>query len=44
LPTTENLAALIFQWLAPHITRGALHCVRLYETSDLFVDCYGDAE
>jgi len=42
IPTTENIAAMIWQVLAPKITRGRLHRVRLYETPDLFVDCYGD--
>jgi 6-pyruvoyltetrahydropterin/6-carboxytetrahydropterin synthase len=42
IPTCENIAAVIWKLLAPKITRGALHRVRLYETPDLFVDCYGD--
>jgi 6-pyruvoyltetrahydropterin/6-carboxytetrahydropterin synthase len=42
IPTTENLAAQIFRWLQPQITKGQLHRVRLYEQPDLFVDCYGD--
>jgi hypothetical protein len=28
--------------LEPKIARGHLHRVRLYETPDLFVDCYGE--
>jgi 6-pyruvoyltetrahydropterin/6-carboxytetrahydropterin synthase len=43
IPTTENLAAQIFRWLAPRITRGRLHRVRLYEQPDLFVDCFADS-
>jgi len=42
VPTTENLAATIWDLLQPKITRGRLHRIRLYETPDLFVDCYGD--
>jgi 6-pyruvoyltetrahydropterin/6-carboxytetrahydropterin synthase len=42
IPTTENLAALCWRLLAPRIRRGSLHRVRLYESPDLFVDCYGD--
>jgi hypothetical protein len=30
--------------LEPRITRGRLDRVRLYETPDLFVDCYGEGE
>lgn len=41
VPTTEVLAGFIWSLLEPKITRGALHRVRLYETPDLFVDCYG---
>ena len=43
IPTCENMAAVIWKLLEPNITRGKLHRVRLYETPDLFVDCYGDA-
>jgi 6-pyruvoyltetrahydropterin/6-carboxytetrahydropterin synthase len=43
IPTTENVAAVIWNLLEPKITRGKLHRVRLYETPDLFVDCFGEA-
>lgn len=42
IPTTENLAAVIWRLLEPRITRGRLHRVRLFEMPDVFVDCYGD--
>jgi len=41
IPTTENIAATIWTLLEPRITSGQLQRVRLYETPDLFVDCYG---
>ncbi len=41
IPTTENLATVIWGWLEPKMTRGKLHRVRLYMDPDLFVDCYG---
>lgn len=41
VPTTENLAVEIWRRLAPRITKGRLHQVRLYENPDLFVDYYG---
>jgi len=44
IPTTENIAAVIWNLLEPKITRGKLHRVRLYETPDLFVDCFGDVQ
>ena len=42
IPTTENVAAAIWNLLQPKITTGKLHRVRLYESPDLFVDCFGD--
>ncbi|MGH9816690.1 MAG: 6-pyruvoyl trahydropterin synthase family protein [Candidatus Acidiferrales bacterium] len=41
IPTTENIAATIWSLLEPRIKQGRLQRVRLYETPDLFVDCYG---
>jgi 6-pyruvoyltetrahydropterin/6-carboxytetrahydropterin synthase len=42
IPTCENLAALIWELLAPKVPRGRLARVRLWESPDLYVDCYGD--
>ncbi len=44
IPTCENIASVIWRLLEPRITRGRLDRVRLYETPDLFVDCFGDGE
>lgn len=44
IPTCENIASVIWRLLEPRITRGRLDRVRLYETPDLFVDCYGEGE
>lgn len=41
MPTTENLAVEIWRRLAPCITSGRLHQIRLYENPTLFVDYYG---
>jgi 6-pyruvoyltetrahydropterin/6-carboxytetrahydropterin synthase len=44
VPTAENLARDIWRRLEPHFSGLArLHSVRLYETSDLFVDYFGEA-
>src|SRR5208337_1079998 len=40
--TTENLAVEIWNLLAPKLTFGKLHRIRVYETPDLFVDYYGE--
>lgn len=39
LASTENLAIAIWQQLEPHIE--GLHCVRLYETENNFVEYFG---
>ena len=44
IPTTENIAATIWNLLEPRIRQGRLHRVRLYETPDLFVDCIGNGQ
>jgi 6-pyruvoyltetrahydropterin/6-carboxytetrahydropterin synthase len=42
IPTTENIAIAIWQRLVPKLKAAQLHCVRVYETPDLFVDFYGE--
>jgi 6-pyruvoyltetrahydropterin/6-carboxytetrahydropterin synthase len=42
IPTTENLAIVIWRRLAPKLSAARLHRVRVYETADLFVDFYGE--
>jgi len=42
IPTCENVAAVIWELLAPKVRRGKLARVRLWESPDLYVDCYGD--
>jgi len=41
LPTTENIAVEIWNWIAPKLAFGKLHQIRVYETSDFYVDYYG---
>ena len=41
-PTTENLVILIWQQLEPHIVGCELHCVKLYETENIFAEYYGE--
>jgi 6-pyruvoyltetrahydropterin/6-carboxytetrahydropterin synthase len=40
IPTCENIARVIWDLLEPKIVQGKLYRVRLYETPDLFADCY----
>jgi 6-pyruvoyltetrahydropterin/6-carboxytetrahydropterin synthase len=48
IPTCENIAAVIWRLLDPKINPeaggGRLARVRLWETPDLYVDCYGPRE
>jgi len=41
-PTTENIAIAAWKQLAPHITEGKLHSVRIYETEKNFVEYRGE--
>ena len=40
IPTCENVARVIWKLLEPKITQGRLHKVRLYESADIFAECY----
>ena len=42
IPSTENIAVEIWKLLAPKLTFGKLHRIRLYESADLYVDYYGE--
>jgi len=42
IPTTENIAISIWRRLQPKLEVAELYRVRVYETSDLFVDYYGE--
>ena len=42
IPTCETIAAFIWKLLEPKIRLGRLTRVRLWESADLYVDCYGD--
>jgi 6-pyruvoyltetrahydropterin/6-carboxytetrahydropterin synthase len=42
IPSTENLAIAIWNQLAPHITGCKLHCIKLYETENIYAEYYGE--
>jgi len=42
LPSTENLAKAIWQQLEPHIKECKLHCVKLWETENIYAEYYGE--
>ena len=41
IPTTENLVLAFWRRIAPRITAGELHCVRLFETPRNFAEYRG---
>lgn len=43
IPTTENLAIVIWKRLEPKLKMAKLHRVRVYEAEDLYADFYGEA-
>ena len=43
IPTTENIAIVIWRRLDAKLNKATLHRVRVYETPDLFADFYGEA-
>jgi len=42
MPSTENIAKAIWNELDGKIPAGKLHCVKLTETENIFVEYYGD--
>lgn len=42
MTSTENLALEIWRILTQHIKGCELHCVKLYETENIFVEYYGE--
>ncbi|MCO5247333.1 MAG: 6-carboxytetrahydropterin synthase [Chitinophagales bacterium] len=41
-PTTENMVKIIWEQLAPHITECELHCIKLWETENIYCEYYGE--
>ena len=44
VPTVENIAVSAWERLDGKIRGAKLHRIRVYETTDLFADCYGPEE
>ena len=42
LPSIENIVIQIWKWLAPHITGCQLHCIKLIETENIYVEYFGE--
>lgn len=41
-PTTENLVILFWQQLEPQLEGCKLHCIKLYETENIYAEYYGE--
>jgi 6-pyruvoyltetrahydropterin/6-carboxytetrahydropterin synthase len=41
-PTTENLVILFWQQLQPRLEGCELHCIKLYETENIYAEYYGE--
>lgn len=41
IPSIENLVVAVWNILEPHIENGKLHCIKLIETENNFVEYYG---
>jgi 6-pyruvoyltetrahydropterin/6-carboxytetrahydropterin synthase len=42
MPTTENLAILIWKQLESKLLAGKLHCIKVEETENIFVEYFGE--
>jgi 6-pyruvoyltetrahydropterin/6-carboxytetrahydropterin synthase len=42
MASIENIVVEIWNQLEPHIEKGTLHCIKLYETENQFVEYYGE--
>lgn len=42
LPSTENICREIWKQLKPHITECKLHCIKLYETENIYAEYFGE--
>ena len=42
MASIENIVVAIWKQLEPHIENGTLHCIKLYETENQYVEYYGE--
>lgn len=42
LPSIENIVILIWRWITPHLSGCQLHCIKLIETENIYVEYYGE--
>jgi 6-pyruvoyltetrahydropterin/6-carboxytetrahydropterin synthase len=42
MPSIENIVVAVWDIIAPQIENGQLHCIKLIETENNFVEYYGE--
>ena len=42
MATSENVAIQIWKWIEPHLAGCELHCVKLVETENIYVEYFGE--
>jgi len=42
MPSIENIVKLIWRWIVPHLKGCTLHCIKLVETENIYVEYYGE--
>jgi 6-pyruvoyltetrahydropterin/6-carboxytetrahydropterin synthase len=42
MPSIENMVKVIWNWIVPHLKGCELHCIKLVETENIYVEYYGE--
>jgi 6-pyruvoyltetrahydropterin/6-carboxytetrahydropterin synthase len=42
MATSENVAIQIWKWMEPHLEGCRLHCIKLVETENIYVEYFGE--
>lgn len=42
MPSIENMVKVIWNWILPHLKVCELHCIKLVETENIYVEYYGE--
>lgn len=42
MPSIENMVKVIWNWILPHLKGCELHCIKLVETENIYVEYYGE--
>lgn len=42
MPSIENMVKVIWKWIEPHLNGCQLHCIKLVETENIYVEYFGE--